>query len=78
MESRLERLVRELFRLPPSAELAEGAGPGAIEGWDSLGHITLISAIESTYQISISMDELLAIESLGDIRRLLVQKGVSD
>lgn len=74
----LENVVRTALRLPEEAALLESHGPGTLPEWDSLGHLSLISALESSYKISISMEEMMALESLSDIRKLLIEKGISD
>ncbi len=75
---KLETLIRETLLLGDDVEVIGSAGPGQLDGWDSLGHVTLIAALESTYSISIGMDEMMAIESVAHIKDLLGQKGVSE
>ncbi len=75
---KLEKLLRETLFLPDSIMITDAAGPGQIEGWDSLGHVTLISAIENSFGVSFDMEEIMMIESLTDIKRMLQLKGVTD
>ncbi len=44
--------------------------------WDSLQHIALVSTIERTFGISLSMDEMMEIRSVGDIEAVLRRHGV--
>jgi len=48
-----------------------------ISKWDSLAHIQLVAAIEETYAIQMSMDEIVNLLSVNDIVTLLEEKGVS-
>ncbi len=75
---KLEELLRDTLFLPDSVQITDEAGPGRLEGWDSLGHITLISAVENSFNVSFDMDEIIMIESLNDLKRLLLLKGVKD
>ena len=47
-----------------------------IEKWDSLRHVALVAALESTFAISLSMDEMMEILSVADIQRVLARHGV--
>lgn len=71
----LEDLIREILRLSPENEILDSSGPGSPEQWDSLAHATLMIALEPHYGVSLDIDEVMAIESVADIRRILAQKG---
>lgn len=73
---KLEALIRETLRLSPETSIADTDGPGTVTGWDSLGHVNIISSLEATFQIAISMDEMITLERVADIRKLLSDKGV--
>ena len=44
--------------------------------WDSISHLRLVMDIEAEYGLSLSDEELMGIASLGDVARLLAQRGV--
>jgi acyl carrier protein len=44
--------------------------------WDSLQHVALVAAIEQQFGISLSMDEMIEIRSVGDICTILDRHGV--
>lgn len=73
---KIEDLIRETFFLPAGTEINDSHGPGRLEGWDSLGLVNLMSAIESTYDVTIDMDEVIQITSVADIKAILEKKGV--
>lgn len=50
--------------------------PLDIPRWDSLQHLALIRAIEATYSISLSMDEMAEIRSAGDVEAVLSRYGM--
>jgi acyl carrier protein len=72
--SRLEQLVATVLSVD-AGSLRDSDGPGSIDTWDSLNHIMLAAAIEEEFAVTLSADELIAVSSLGDFRRLLHSKG---
>jgi len=44
--------------------------------WDSLQHIALVRTLESTYDIQLSLDEMMEMRTVGDIERVLARHGV--
>ena len=75
---KLEELIKKTFLLTNETEIQDSQGPGDLEGWDSLGHINLINAIESEYSVSFDMEAMMSIENISGIRKLLESKGVSE
>ena len=44
--------------------------------WDSLQHVALVHAIETTFDINLSMDEMMEMRTVGDIEAVLRRHGV--
>jgi acyl carrier protein len=59
-----------------TGDITQATSPEDIDRWDSLQHIALIRAIEMTYSIRLSMDEMMEIRSVGDIEKVLRRHGV--
>lgn len=45
-----------------------------IEDWDSLSHITLISAIEDAFGMKFSMKEVLGMANVGELAEIVVSR----
>ena len=45
------------------------------QNWDSLRHIELMLAVETAFSVRFSMSEMVSMQNLGDMRKLLVEKG---
>ena len=45
-----------------------------IPGWDSMGHLSLASELEQAFEISLDVDELIEMESVRDIVRIIKTK----
>lgn len=46
------------------------------KNWDSLRHIELMLAVETAFGVTFTMSEMISMQNLGDMRALLVGKGV--
>lgn len=59
-----------------SDRFAEALTPDDVEGWDSLGHLRLVTALQERFGIEFDVDEIMEMENVGRIRGLLVARGV--
>ena len=48
--------------------------PDQVEGWDSLGHTQLVNAIEKEFGLSFDIDEIMEMEDVQSIVRVLTDK----
>jgi acyl carrier protein len=46
------------------------------DGWDSLKHMELIVSIEHTFGIELTFDEIVAMQTLKDIKKILKERAV--
>lgn len=72
-EERLEATVRDALGLPADADVA-GAAYGSTEGWDSVGHLQLVTAIEDAFGITIDADDVVDMSSYGAVRTILATR----
>ena len=72
---RIRGVVADVFGVP-TASLTDASGPDTVEGWDSLGHVNLVLALESEFAVSISPEDSIAMVSIGRIQQLLAEKQV--
>jgi acyl carrier protein len=70
-------LIAETLDIP-GGELADDTGPGRHPGWTSLKHVQLIVAIEETYGIELSSQEIRGMASVVSIEKTLSARGVLD
>lgn len=71
----VEELFCEVVEIAPSA-LSENTGRANTQSWSSLTHINLITALEEVYAVAFTTQEIQAINTFGDLCRLLREKGV--
>ena len=68
-------LFRSALQLPEDVRIADSTQLSAIEGWDSFGHVRLVIEIEVLLDRRLEMDEIVAINSVSDVRVLLNGRG---
>jgi len=66
-------LAADMFKVDTNT-LSSDSSPETTLGWDSLGHLQLILAVEKHYQISFTAREMMSIERLNDVIRLVQEK----
>ena len=71
----LEEVVSGVFGVEPQS-LDESSSPESVEGWDSMGHVNLVTALEQHFDVSIDIDDVMEMGSVGKIREILVAYGV--
>lgn len=72
----LEALFANVLR-ESMDDMNDETSPRNTRTWDSLKHIELVMAVEATYSVQFTMPEIASLNSLGNVRQLLLQKGVS-
>jgi acyl carrier protein len=65
-----EAVLTRVFGCDPN-DVNDTTSPDTLAEWDSLGHITLLIELESTYGVSFSPEETLAMNSVAAVKRAL-------
>jgi acyl carrier protein len=61
------------LRLPLTA-VRDDLAMKDVDAWDSLIHMELIAAVESTFGLQLTFDEIVAMTTVGEIKRVLTEK----
>jgi len=72
MINSVERIVSEIFEIDEK-DLTDTHSPDNVEAWDSMNHLRLVTAIESEYDIRLSMREVQSMLSVGDIKKVSIK-----
>ena len=67
---RLDATIRAALGLPASTDLRDIAY-GMTDGWDSVGHMQLVAAIEETFGVTFSPDDMFAMSDYLAVREAL-------
>jgi acyl carrier protein len=77
MEQRLRQVFAEVFKLEP-ARVTDSLSPADVKGWDSMGHLSLINALEAAFEITFEDGDLTEMEDVGRIKQILRLRGVTE
>lgn len=73
----LRALLAESFAADPTELDDDDAAPDRIPGWDSLTHLNMTVAIEERFGVSLTTDDILEMQNVGAIRRVLRTYGIA-
>ena len=71
----VEEVVSRVFGVEPSG-IDDSSSPESVEGWDSMGHLNLVAALEQDFNVSIDIGDVMEMVSVKRIREILSQYGV--
>jgi acyl carrier protein len=61
------------FDVDPQA-ITIDTSPEDVPAWDSMGHVTLASSLESAFGLNFDVDELMGMENVREICRIVQSK----
>ena len=70
----LNRIMKESFNVN-IAELKDDAALMNFGEWDSMTHMFFITKLEETYGIELTGDEIAEMQTVGDIKKVILSKG---
>jgi acyl carrier protein len=76
MGTNLEELLAELLQIPVT-KVTPDLTMKELDVWDSLKHMEVIATLEQQFELQFSFDEIVSMRSVGDIIRVLSNKGVA-
>lgn len=71
---RLTAVFRDVFD-DESIEICDTTTADDIEEWDSIEHITLISAVESEFKVRFKMGEVSGMKNVGEMVKIIEERG---
>ena len=75
LEDRVRQLVSDVFGVP-LAQVTLTTSRDEIQDWDSVNVVNLVMALESEFNVALSIDDAADLLSVGIIIALLREKGV--
>jgi acyl carrier protein len=71
--AKVQKAFHDAFDVDPQS-ISLDTQPDAVPGWDSMGHVTLASSLEREFDISFDVDDLMAMENVREIVRIVQSK----
>ena len=75
MSAKLYEIISHIFNVPAS-EINDQSGPETIEKWDSFNGLVLVDELESTFNIKFTLEEIIDVRTVADIKKYLKIHGV--
>jgi len=72
----LEQLLADVLQISVE-KVTDELAMQDLDTWDSLKHMELIATLEQQLDVQLSFDEIVVMRSVGDIKRVLINKGVA-
>ena len=69
----IRNLVARVFNVPPDS-LDDDSSPDTVKGWDSVGLLELVGALNEELDIELEPEDIMKLENVGAIRRLVQRK----
>ena len=76
VDGKVESLLSEVLQMRAS-EITDDLTMKNVDAWDSLKHMELIVALEQSFDVQLSFDEIVAMQSVREIKRVLRERGVT-
>ncbi|MCA1632230.1 MAG: acyl carrier protein [Acidobacteria bacterium] len=73
MDEKVESLLAEVLQIPAS-KISDDLSMQDVEVWDSLKHMELVVALEERFGIELTLDEIVAMRSVREIKRVLGER----
>jgi acyl carrier protein len=70
---KIQEAFKSVFDIDPQS-VSLGTSAGDIQGWNSLGHLSLTTHLEQAFGITFDVDELMEMESVREIARIVSTK----
>ena len=77
MSMKLYPIISEAFNVPAD-NLNDEVVITSLEEWDSMAHMFFITKIEEGFGVNLTGDEIAAMQSVKDIKRILTEKGIKE
>jgi acyl carrier protein len=61
----------------PLEKIDDRLSMAEVESWDSLQHMSLIASLEQVFAVEFTFEEIVLMQSVAEIKRILKGKGVA-
>ena len=71
--TRVQTAFKSAFDVDPQT-ISVNTTPDDVTAWDSMGHVTLAGCLEQTFGLTLDVDDVMAMENVKEICRVLHSK----
>lgn len=79
MDDTLAKIRQAFTAVMPIAadQVVDSLAYGACPEWDSLAHMALVAELENAFGVMLDTEDIIAMSSVAEIRRILARQGVA-
>ncbi len=70
MNDKINEIFRKVFN-NPTLEINETTTANDVDGWDSISHLSMISAVEKEFDIKFKLKDLMKLKNVGDLQNII-------
>lgn len=75
MSEKLYKIISKVMKIPIES-IIDTMGPKDIENWTSFNGYVLLHELETDYEVKFTIDEIIDVTTIADIKRHLKNKGI--
>ncbi|MEK7644186.1 MAG: acyl carrier protein [Patescibacteria group bacterium] len=72
--SKLKTILSKILNLDENS-INDATSPDNVESWDSFNGLMIVSELESAFGVKFTMDEVVSVKSVGEIKAALARHG---
>ena len=72
----MDAVLADVLQMP-AAGITDDLAMEDVDAWDSLKHMELIVALETAFDVQLTFDEIVAMQSVGEIKRVLAERSAA-
>lgn len=76
VDNKVERLVAGVLQIP-AATITDDLAMKDVDAWDSLKHMELIVLLEESFELQLTFDDIVAMQSVREIKRVLSERSAA-
>jgi acyl carrier protein len=76
LDTKLHSIIAETLHLPLE-KVKDELEMSQVESWDSLQHMNLIASLEQAFGAEFTFEEIISMQSVAEIKRVLRNKGAN-
>jgi acyl carrier protein len=76
IDEKLKDILAKVLLIDKNA-VSDDVSRKSLEEWDSMAHLMLVSEIESAFEVAMSDDDIMEVQTVADIKNILKKLGVT-
>ena len=74
---KLESILSKVLGVAPNA-ITDTTSPDNVPTWDSFNGLLIVSELENSFKVKFTMEEVIAVKCVKDIKKTLARHGIWD